>query len=122
MPTPKKTLDRYRETLRRRDAAAQEWQEETRRQAWRDAQQAASLLKDDFGAERVVLFGSVAQRERLSSHSDLDLAVEGLTGMDYYRAVARIQSVPAQMTVDLVRMESCSPPLRTTIQDTGVEL
>jgi len=122
MPLSDEALARYRETRRRRDAAAHAWQEEARRRAWYAARRAASLLKDEFGAERVVLFGSIARNERLSPHSDLDLAVEGLTGMEYYRAVARIQSVPAQMTVDLVRLESCRSSLRQTIRETGIEL
>lgn len=122
MPHPEEELERYRQTCRQRDAAAQERQREARRQAHRDARQAAAVLKDEFGADRVILFGSTAREERLSPHSDLDLAVEGLTGMDYYRAVAQVQSVPAQMAVDLVRLESCSPSLRHTIEETGVEL
>lgn len=122
MPLSDQALARYRETRRRRDAAAQEWQEEMRRTAWNDARRAATLLKDEFGAERVVLFGSVAQEERLSPHSDLDLAVEGLSPMDYYRAVARVQSVPSTMSVDLVRLESARTSLRSTIHETGIEL
>lgn len=80
-------LDRYRPALRHRDEEARVWQEETRRRAWDDARRAASMLNEEFGAERVLLFGSVAREERLSPHSDLDLAVEGLAPMEYYRAV-----------------------------------
>ena len=122
MPLSDEALARYRETCRRRDATARVRQEEARRTARREARAAAALLHADFEAERVVLFGSVARNERLSPHSDLDLAVTGLSGLDYYRAVARVQSVSETRSVDLIRLESCRPSLRETIQETGIEL
>ena len=88
----------------------------------REARAAAALLHADFEAKRVVLFGSVARNERLSPHSDLDLAVTGLFGLDYYRAVARVQSVSETRSVDLIRLESCRPSLRETVRETGIEL
>ena len=122
MPVSDEDLDRYRRTLRRRDEAARAQQKEVHRNAWHAARQAASVLEDELGAERVVLFGSVAREERLSPHSDLDLAVEGLAPMAYYRAVARLQSIPEEIDVDLVRLESCRDSLRQTVQETGIEL
>jgi len=70
----------------------------------------------------MVRSGSVARNERLSPHSDLDLAVEGLAPMAYDRAVARLQSIPEERDVDLVRLESCRDSLRQTIEETGIEL
>ena len=119
-PLSDEALARYRETRRRRDAAARARQKEAHRNAWHAARQAASVLEDEFGAERVVLFGSVAREERLSPRSDL--AVEGLAPMAYYRAVARLQSIPEEIDVDLVRLESCRDSLRQTVQETGIEL
>ena len=83
MPVSDEDLDRYRRTLRRRDEAARAQQKEAHRNAWHAARQAASVLEDELGAERVILFGSVAREERLSPHSDLDLAVEGLAPRAY---------------------------------------
>ena len=122
MPVSDEDLDRYRRTLRRRDKAARAQQKEAHRNAWHAARQAASVLEDELGAERVVLFGSVAREERLSPHSDLDLAVEGLAPMAYYRAVARLQSIPEEIDVDLVRLESCRDSLRQTVDETRIEL
>ncbi|MFB6272770.1 MAG: nucleotidyltransferase family protein [Salinibacter sp.] len=122
MPLPDEDLERYRQTLRRRNAADREQQTHARRQAHNDAQRAATLLKTDFGADRVVLFGSVVRDERLSPHSDLDLAIAGVSGIDYYRAVARVQSVSEERSVDLVRLESCRHSLRQRIDESGIEL
>lgn len=122
MPVSDEDLDRYRRTLRRRDEAARAQQKEAHRNAWHAARQAASVLEDELEAERVILFGSVAREERLSPHSDLDLAVESLAPMAYYRAVARLQSIPEEIDVDLVRLESCRDSLRQTVDETRIEL
>ncbi len=42
---------------------------------------AADVLKIRFRARRVILFGSLARIESFHPRSDVDLAVEGLTGM-----------------------------------------
>lgn len=122
MPLSDEELERYRETLRQRDREAREWQEKAHRRARQDARHAAALLKSEFGASRVFLFGSVAQEEHLSPHSDIDLAVEGLPPENYYEAVARVQSVTSGPSVDLVRLDRCSDSLRRKIKDTGIEL
>lgn len=115
-------LERYRTERRRRDAAHCQWQQEAKQKAMQSARRVAQCLKHAFGAERVVLFGSVAEGEMLSSRSDLDIAVEGLSSMDYYRAVAHVQSIATNGRVDLIRMEDCTSSLRTTIQKHGIEL
>ena len=122
MPLSEEERAEYRQTLRRRDATDREQQKHARRQARADARRASDLLKTDFGADRVVVLGSVARNERLSPHSDLDLGVQGLSGMDYYEAVARVQSVSEQRSVDLVRLESCRHSLRQRIEESGIEL
>lgn len=48
MPLSDEDLDRYRQTLRRRDAAAHARQEERRERAWHDARWASSVLNEEF--------------------------------------------------------------------------
>lgn len=112
-------MQAYRATCRRRDEADRRRQREARRTGLRAARRAADLLRGRFGAERVVLFGSLARQEALSPHSDIDLAVAGLSPAEYYRAVARVQRVAGTRTVDLVRCEQCPPSLRTRIDTEG---
>lgn len=49
-----------------------------RQQAQEAAQACARLLKEQFGAREVYLFGSLAGKSLWHSRSDIDLAVEGL--------------------------------------------
>ncbi len=84
------------------------------------ARAAARLLAERFGAERVVLFGSVA-RGRADARSDLDLAVGGLPATDAVPALAALLEV-APGAVDLVRLEDASPALLSKIHSQGLVL
>ncbi|MCM8814068.1 MAG: nucleotidyltransferase domain-containing protein [Candidatus Omnitrophica bacterium] len=64
-----------------------ERQKKLRTAALKEAQRIGRLLVSRFGAQRVILFGSLASGECSSfgEHSDIDLAVQGL-GENFYRA------------------------------------
>ena len=78
-------------------------------------------LKSRFGASKVMLFGSLT-REDFHRWSDIDLAVWGVSSVDYYRAVAFASGFSDLFKVDLVDAEDCSESLRLHIQREGVEL
>lgn len=90
-----------------------------------EARQVASALarelRSRFGAERVVLFGSLARGE-FSGRSDIDLAVWGIPPGEFYRAVAFASGYSKIWAVDLVDGEDCSESLRRNIEQEGVAL
>jgi hypothetical protein len=81
----------------------------------------ARELRNRFGAERVVLFGSLARGE-FSGRSDIDLAVWGISPGEFYRAVAFASGCNKVWAVDLVDAEDCSESLKRNIAQEGVEL
>jgi predicted nucleotidyltransferase len=81
----------------------------------------AKELKSRFGANKVMLFGSLA-REDFNRWSDIDLAVWGVSPADYYRAVAFASGFSELFKVDLVDVEDCSESLRKHIQREGTEI
>jgi predicted nucleotidyltransferase len=91
-------------------------------QAWEVARAAARLLRERFGAHRVVAFGSLARREWFTLWSDIDLAAWGIPAQDFYRAVAKVTGISPDFEVDLVDPESCRPALRRVIEREGIEL
>lgn len=116
-------LKRYQEAARRRSApllltAAERAKQEALLQR---VAKAATLLKTKFGARRVVLFGSLAHKAWFVPNSDVDLAVEGLTG-DYWQAWRSVEEIIEDRQVDLIEIESASNALRKAIQRHGVEL
>ena len=114
---------RYVESAVRRRKCAMPRQQQERRQALvQTAGEAALLLKTQFGARRVVLFGSLAHRAWFSHDSDIDLAVEGITPTEYWRAWNDVENLFPEIKVDLVELETCSGSLRKAVERTGVEL
>ena len=90
--------------------------------AWTVARQAGQILKEQFGAERVVAFGSVLSSKRFHQRSDIDLAVWGLDEKVYYRAVARLLDLDETISVDLIEAESAPPALQAIIEQEGVPI
>lgn len=109
-------------TLRDREAAAAVALEQRRVRALEVAHEAASILKERFGAERVVLFGSLAHRLWFSPASDVDLAVAGLDAHAHLDAIARLEEIEPALRVDLLRIERCPAALRAKIEDEGIDL
>lgn len=84
--------------------------------------EAATALKARFGARRVVLFGSLAHEGWFASDSDVDLAVEGLRGDDYWQAWRLAEDIIGDRPVDFIEIETSSESLQLAIQRYGVEL
>lgn len=110
------------EAIRRRKMDRKGVTAARRDKAWRAAQHSAELLKNEFGASRVVVFGSLAYEDGFTPWSDLDLAAWGIEPFQFYRAVAAVTGVSSEIKIDLVDPESCQPRLRETIEREGIEL
>lgn len=95
----------------------------TRYQAgWALARKAAKLLKSEFGAEKVLVFGSLLHESSFTLWSDIDLSASGIGVDNYYTAVAAVSDLSSSTKIDLIDLESCRPSLRDTIYKEGVEL
>ncbi len=112
----------YRRSAQARDLAQQREREQRRRVAWDVARQAASVLKERFGATRVIAFGSLAHGAWFGLHSDIDLAVEGIPPAAFWRAWAAMDRLGPSFEIDLVALESAMEPLRAEIAMQGVAL
>jgi predicted nucleotidyltransferase len=119
---PGADLARYRATAQQREAARQAALEAHRARALAVARSAAHLLRQDFDATTVRLFGSLARGGPVSLHSDVDLAVRDLAPDRFLVAVGRLQALDAAIAVDLVRLEEAPLPLRAVIEREGVDL
>jgi predicted nucleotidyltransferase len=90
--------------------------------AWEVARAAARLLRERFSAKRVVVFGSLTQRDGFTPWSDIDFAAWGIPPEQFYRAVAAVSGLSPDFEVDLVDPESCRPALRKRIEREGVDV
>jgi len=88
--------------------------------AWSLARTAANLLRERFGATRVVVFGSLAHDEWFTRWSDIDLAAWGISPDAFFRAVAAVTGLSTEFKLDLVDPQDCRPALRRAIEREGV--
>ncbi|MFQ3631065.1 nucleotidyltransferase family protein [Roseiflexus sp.] len=87
IPGMDRPIEKYVGRCRRRQAIERERNRRLAHRARCDSEHIAVMLRETFGATRVILFGSLAT-ERFSARSDIDLAVEGLAPADYFPALA----------------------------------
>lgn len=116
------TLEQYRQGWRERSRTVSAAQVERRQCAWQAARQAAQVLREQFGVERVRVFGSLLDEARFDRFSDIDLAVWGLSGKRYFTAVGRLQGLSAEFSVDLVAFDQASPSLQEVILQEGQDI
>ena len=93
-----------------------------RRRAMIAAHKAAKLLKTEFGASEVILFGSLAWRGSFSLYSDIDLAVRGIAPEKFFAASAAIERVDVNFQIDLVNLETCPNTVLKKIEIDGKPL
>ncbi|MBM3181929.1 MAG: nucleotidyltransferase domain-containing protein [Chloroflexi bacterium] len=114
-------LDVYRKALRHRVRIKSQAPGRLAR-ARKVARRAAKILKEQFGVEKVALFGSILRPSLFHLRSDVDLAVWGLDDRVYFRAVGALQSIDPEIGVDLIEFEFASPRMQETILRDGKPL
>lgn len=102
-PAPE-DLSEYRATVRRRDALERRALAQRRKRAWQLARQVARLLRERFGATRVVVFGSLIHESSFNPWSDVDIAAWGLAPEDAFRAMGAVMDLDAEVQINLVDM------------------
>lgn len=110
----------YRAAWQRRAAEAAEADRRYRAGALEEARRAAQILAEQFGVERVTLFGSLAA-DRARRGSDVDLAVEGLAPALFFKADARL-ALDVGVPVDMKLLQDCPPLLQQRIAEDGIVL
>lgn len=83
------------------------------------AHKAAKLLKDQFGADEVILFGSLVLRVGFTRWSDIDLASRGISSENYLTAMDTVLHLDPEFKIDLIELETCPPALLKSIEEEG---
>jgi predicted nucleotidyltransferase len=92
------------------------------RRGWQIASFLATLLREQFGASRVAVFGSLNHSDCFDANSDIDLVAWGIPPALFYQAVAAVTSVSSEFEVDLVDGDSCSTSFLNTLAIEAVTL
>jgi len=121
---PPEALKKYRplDAIRERRAKFSAEIASRRRRAMSVARKAAKLLKTEFDATEVILFGSLARRVGFTLWSDIDLASRGIPSEKYLTAMETVLYLSPEFKIDLVELETCSPALLKSIETEGKPL
>jgi uncharacterized protein len=115
-------MARYRRSAQVRETVLLQESEQRRQAAWSIARRAAHLLREEFGATRVIAFGSLAHGAWFGPRSDIDLAAEGIPPQVFWRAWCALDHIDSTVDIDLIAIESAPDRLRDEIMHQGVPL
>jgi predicted nucleotidyltransferase len=117
-------LKKYRplDAVRRRRVEQAEEISSRLRRARLAARKAAELLKTEFGAQEVMLFGSLARRVDFTRWSDIDLASRGIPSERYLTAMDTVLHMSPEFKIDLAELETCRPAMAKSIEVDGEPL
>lgn len=111
---------RFQTYLRQRARLRAAAWEVRREHAWRVAREAAGRLRSEYGAGEVRVFGSLARDGIFDRHSDIDLAVIGVSDAAYLDAARMLLGLDGDFLIDLVRLEAAPARLREAVMAKGV--
>jgi predicted nucleotidyltransferase len=115
-------MEAYRRGARERCARERQAAAARRERALLVVQAAAQLLKHDYGATRVAVYGSVLDAERFGPRSDIDLAASGVPPGDFWRAWGALERLGPEFEINLLALETASASLLAHINRHGLEL
>ena len=90
--------------------------------AWELIPELANILREEFGATKIKVFGSALYVDYFSLNSDIDLAVWDIPSELYFEAACRVDEYNDEFRVDLVDPRLCRPGLRSAIDREGIEV
>ena len=102
--------------------ARKKYLKDRREKALKVAKEAATLLRQKFGAQKIVFFGSLTNEDAFSAWSDIDLAAWGIPPEKFYSAVAAITGLSPLFKIDLVEADNCREAIKEVIYREGVEI
>lgn len=121
-PISVKEMEEYKRTARTRLQHDEQTLLVRRERAWQSARRAAERLKNEFGVQRVAVFGSLVQHDRFSLWSDVDLAAWGLSSRNWLKASAAVREIDVDINLNLVDTANCTPELLAAIERDGIDL
>ena len=115
-------LDQYRRTAVRRQKMRVSKIKPRMEKAWKLARKAAKVLREQYHAKRVAVFGSLLHESRFTEWSDVDIAVWGLAPDQTFRAIGTVMDLDSSFEINLVDVNTCTPSLLKAIEQEAVDL
>lgn len=114
-------LAKCRENLRRHWETRKVDKELVQR-AWTDAQHVATVLYQKYGASKVAVFGSLAEKERFCKYSDIDIVVWGVSYNKCLDALWETEGLSDEFEIDIINVKSIDPLYRERILSQAIQI
>ena len=85
------------------------------------ARKAAHILKNEYSADEVILFGSLLHKQFFSLTSDIDVAVSGIPCDKFFQALYAVGFL-SDIRVEMVDIEECRDYIKEIIKKEGIKL
>jgi len=85
-------------------------------QASRDAAAIMEMIIGKYRPRRIYQWGSLLDKEKFGEHSDIDIAVEGITGAERFFALLGDAGDMTGFPLDIVQMEKIEPEFADIIR------
>ena len=91
-------------------------------QAWRTAHEVATLLYEQFNANRVFVFGSLTEPMGFGKGSDIDIAVSGLSDDAYDKAYGKVVYFDGPFKIDFINLDRSKGLFRERIKHQAIPI
>ena len=96
--------------------------EELLQRAWQAAHRVATVLYQDYGASKVAVFGSLAERELFSKNSDIDIIVWGISYNKCLDVLWNTKGISSEFKIDLIDFETSNELFRERILNQAIQI
>ncbi len=98
-------------------------EQKMRDEAISKAEKIAFFLKTSYDVRNVYLFGSLAWRNKFTSHSDIDIYIDGFPkDKDYWEAFVKSEEIAMPFPVTIVLAETANSEMKQKIEEEGILL
>lgn len=115
-------LEAYRAGARSRHERELRELAQREERAWELARRAATLLREQFRATRVAVFGSLVHPGFFTPWSDVDVAAWGIRLEDTFRAIGAVIDLDSEIEINLADVNACPAALLAAIERDSVDL
>ncbi len=96
--------------------------EQLLKRAWAVAHRLATVLYQDYGASKVAVFGSLAERERFTKYSDIDIVVWGVSYDRCLDALWDTEDLGSEFKIDIINFKTIDRSFRERILSQAIPI
>lgn len=112
-------IAKARRNIAQRYEAKQERNRQLFRDATRDCATIVRLLEQKYHPHKIYQWGSLLDPQKFNEHSDIDLAIEGITNAETFFSLLGDAMNLTSFPLDIVQLEKIEPEFAQGIRESG---